>query len=72
MASSLVKIIGFSAAMSATAWAGIEDWYLSRLTYLFNQDRSTHIRISLVSFFWSNDEPLCGLGDWGDDALALE
>jgi hypothetical protein len=34
----------FSAAMSAMAWAGGCDWYLSRLTYLFSRDRSMHIR----------------------------
>ena len=51
MALSLAKTFALSAAMSATARAGVYDWYLSRLTYLFNQDRSMHIWMSSVSFF---------------------
>ena len=51
MASIFVKIFALSAAMSATASAGVGDWYLSRLTYLFKRDRSTHIRMPSVSFF---------------------
>ena len=43
---SLVKILAFSAAMSATASAGVADWYLSRFTNLFRRERSTHIRLS--------------------------
>ena len=50
MASSFVKIFALSAAMLATAWAGVDDWYLSHLTYLFKQDRSTHIQMSSESF----------------------
>ena len=39
-----------SAAMSATAWAGVSDWYLSLLTYRLRRDRSTHIRMALEFF----------------------
>lgn len=45
MASIFVKIFALSSAMSATAWAGVDDWYLSRLTYLLSRDRSTHFRM---------------------------
>ena len=47
----LVKILALSAAMSAAAWEGVADWYLSRFTYLFRWERSTHILILLVPFF---------------------
>ena len=50
MASSFVKIFVLSAAMSATARAGVDDWYLLHLTYLFKRDRLMHIRMSSESF----------------------
>ena len=43
-----VKNLAFSAAMSATARAGGVVWYLSRFTYLFNWDRSTHKRYAFA------------------------
>ena len=46
-ASILVKIFALWVAMSATAWAGVEDWYRSRFTYL---DKSTHMWMLSVSF----------------------
>ncbi len=46
-----MKILAFSAAMSATAWAGLADWYLSRLTNLLKWDRSTHSLILSDSLF---------------------
>ena len=49
-ASSLVKILAFSAEMFATAWAGVADWYLSRLTNLLGWEGSTHILIFSVPF----------------------
>ena len=50
-ASILVNIWAFSAAMSATVWAGEGDWYRSRFTYRLRCDRSTHMRMSSVPFF---------------------
>ena len=50
MASIFMKTFVLSAAMSATAWAGVGDSYLSHLTYLFKRERSTHIRMPSVSF----------------------
>ena len=49
-ASNFVKILAFSSAMSATASAGVADWYLSCFTNLFRRERSTHIRILSVPF----------------------
>ena len=46
-----VKIFALSAAMSATVWAVVDDWYLLHLMYLFKRDRSTHIQMSSESFF---------------------
>jgi len=43
MASRTVKNFALLVAMSATASAGVNDWYLSRLTYLFKCDKSTHM-----------------------------
>ena len=49
-ASNFVNILALSAAMSATASAGVADWYLSRFTYLFKRERLTHILILSVPF----------------------
>ena len=39
------------AAMSATAFAGMGDWYLSLQTYLLSFDKSTHSLMSSIPFF---------------------
>ena len=44
MASKTVKNLALVAAMSATAWAGVDVWYCSRRTYRLRCKRSTHIR----------------------------
>ena len=49
-ASSLVNTLALLAAMSATASAGVEHWYLSHFTYLLRWERSTHILILSVPF----------------------
>ena len=49
-ASSLVNTLALCEAMSATASAGVEHWYLSRFTYLLRWERSTHILIFSVPF----------------------
>jgi len=50
-ASITVKYFASFAEMSATAFAGVGDWYLSLLTKRFRRERSTHMRI-LSDPFW--------------------
>ena len=49
--SNTVKYFALACAISATAAAGVTEGYLSRFTYLFNLDRSTHMRIFSEFFF---------------------
>ena len=46
----MVKTFAFSAAMSATVWAGVGDWYLPCFTNLFRWDTSMRILILSVPF----------------------
>ena len=46
----MVKTFASLAAMSATAWAGVGNWYRSRITKRLRCDKSTHMRI-LSEFF---------------------
>ena len=51
MASRTVKNLALVAEISATAWAGVDDWYCSHLTNRLRCERSTHILIQSVFFF---------------------
>ena len=47
----MVNTCASLAAMSATASAGVGDWYFSLRTYLLSYDKSTHSLMSSVPFF---------------------
>lgn len=57
----MVNTLALSVTMSATAWAGVRDWYLSRLTYLLRRSRqvNTHPDHAAVFFTCRGDN------DWG-------
>ena len=51
MESRTIKNLASVAAMSATAWAGVDDWYCSHLMNQLRCERSTRILMRSVFFF---------------------